>query len=116
MSQLSLPTRGRWTLRAGVWVWRLPPRRTPEVWQAPRVFDPDLIACECGATVTQTCKTVGGNPTTDHTYRAVSRRCLCGALLDWKKQYCEPCRAAANKQTGWRRERRTPTRTRRRGT
>jgi hypothetical protein len=78
-------------------------------------FDPTLIACPtCRATVTQKCHTAGGNVTAPHADRLVSCRCLCGDLLESRKQYCEQCRARARKDTYRRREIRNATAQRRR--
>ena len=109
-------TGGRWVLDPVTRVQRWEPdkefRRPPK---PPRPEPPptDLIVCPCGARLTQTCKTAGGNPTNPHKERVASRRCACGALLEPRKQMCTPCRQRARKQTYRLREIRKATATRR---
>lgn len=112
-------TDGRWVRRGPVLVWDdtpLPDEVTAIRPPAPKAATlPPLIACPtCHATVTQTCRTAGGNPTADHADRLVTRRCPCGALLEPRKQWCEPCRAAARRRTYRDREIRRSTSQRRR--
>lgn len=73
-----------------------------------------LIACSCGARLTEPCRTRQGN-WTHHRYRLVARRCVCGNPLRPNHQFCtDECRHDARADTYRRREVRTPTRERRR--
>jgi hypothetical protein len=75
----------------------------------------DLIACPtCHARVDERCKSATGTPRSPHVNRLVPRRCPCGASLEDRKQMCEQCRREARRETYADRERRTPTRQRRR--
>lgn len=75
----------------------------------------DLIACPlCRATLTEPCRTPGGNWTT-HPVRLVSRRCPCGNPPASGSSFCtQECRTTARTATYRRREQHTPTRLRRR--
>lgn len=95
---------GEWIPKRGILVWQPYPPRTTRLKAAPPPFNTGLLACRCGATVVETCKTSGGNPTAPHAYRIVSRRCLCGAILGHKRWYCDTCRDRARKDTYRRRE------------
>ncbi|KAB2808339.1 hypothetical protein F9L07_22755 [Pimelobacter simplex] len=75
----------------------------------------ELIACPtCHARVVERCKSATGTPRSPHVNRLVPRRCPCGESLDDRKQFCEWCRREARQETYARRERRAPTRKRRR--
>lgn len=70
----------------------------------------DLIACPtCGAHANERCRSASGNPRENHAARLISVRCPCGEPVAPRKQYCEPCRERARKQTYRLREIRRPT-------
>lgn len=67
-----------------------------QVWVPSDSFHPvditTLIACPtCMAHVHEPCRTATGRHRVDHATRLVSRRCECGANLDPRRRYCEPC-------------------------
>lgn len=74
----------------------------------------DLIACPtCEAHADERCRSASGHPTANHKDRLISVRCPCGQPVAPRKQYCEPCRQRARKQTYRLREIRRPSRERR---
>lgn len=99
-------TGGEWVVVRGVsrWVPQPPPApQPPSLTLAPTPAAPawtQLIAClECGAKVTETCKSPGGKTRPPHPGRLVARVCKCGADLAKFKNYCEPCRVEARRET-----------------
>lgn len=86
-------TGGRWVNNRGIQRWRPDP---PPLRPAP---DLTKIACHCGATVAQTCRTKNGHRTHDHEHRALPRICRCGAALGWKRSMCDDCRDEAARRT-----------------
>lgn len=88
-----------WTRdKGGIWRWTA--TVSPEEYdylKAGRRDDVDLdqLACACGASVTQICRTANGNPAGPHRYRRIPRRCTCGAALPPRKHVCRTCRTQA---------------------
>lgn len=79
----------------------------------PAIDERALLACLCGATLTEPCRTAGGNYTV-HADRVIPRRCRCLGILEQGALYCgDQCRQDARRDTYRRREQRTPTRLRR---
>ncbi|MDB5716491.1 MAG: hypothetical protein JWO15_3888 [Sphingomonadales bacterium] len=84
-------TGGRWVPADGIMRWVETPVEAPTP-----INLHALIACPtCRARVDQTCRTRSGHTTTPHQSRLAPRLCQCGALLDWRRRYCEPCAVEA---------------------
>jgi hypothetical protein len=87
-------TGGRWVIdtRRRIQVWE--PYYYPEpvvVGPAAPEFDPDEIACHCGTTISETCRTRNGHPTRDHSGRRLARRCFCGGEVEARRSLCAEC-------------------------
>lgn len=75
----------------------------------------EMIACPyCGAKVSESCRSAGGNPRVPHTVRVVARLCTCGKPVEARHRMCNQCRKEARKETYRLREIREPTASRRR--
>jgi hypothetical protein len=79
-------TDGHWANVGGIMRWF--PNLTAVPDQA--AFDPDEIACLCGATVTKQCRTKTGQSRKNHAGRK-PRRCPCGGELNDRQSVCRAC-------------------------
>lgn len=79
-------TDGNWRPVGGVLKWFPTLTSAPE----PPPFDPDEIACHCGATVITSCRSASGGSRKSHEHR-VPRRCPCGGELKPRRSLCHAC-------------------------
>jgi hypothetical protein len=87
-------TGGRWVLGPNrIQVWQ--PDYVATANTPPGTFNPNQIACPCGATVTETCRTKTGRRTRSHEDRKLPRNCQCGGPVESGRQLCGDCRHAA---------------------
>lgn len=111
---------GQWVQCGATKVWQVRPRPAvsngvPHIPAPAQSLDVSkLIACPtCHAKVTERCKSAGGIGRSPHVNRLAPRLCPCGELLGGRKQLCEWCRREARAATYADREKRVPTRLRR---
>lgn len=85
-------TGGQWRPRKdGVLVWvRNAVTMTSDEWRRSGQDGPRIGCGQCGALVTETCRTRNGHRTTNHIGR-LPRECDCGALLGGKRTKCDDC-------------------------
>lgn len=60
-----------------------------------------LRACPtCHAHISELCRTRTGRHREAHASRLVTKQCVCGAPLDWRRKMCDTCRAEARRING----------------